>query len=48
VTPIARDVWYEEQQNDKIHGPGAAAVLEAAYEDGMTASYDEYKGADSD
>jgi len=44
VTPIARDVWQNEQI-DKIHGPGAAAVLEEAYKDGSLFT-DEYRGAD--
>ena len=48
LAPIARDVWHAEQQNaqiDKIHGPGAAAALEAAIQDGSVFN-DEYKGAD--
>lgn len=52
VTPVARDLWYEEQQNkqiDKIHGPGAAAALDEAIKDGSIFNdTDEYRGADVD
>lgn len=48
LAPIARDVWYAEEQNkqiDSLHGTGAAAALEAAIKDGSVFN-DEYEGAD--
>ena len=49
ITPIARDVWHNEQQNeqiDKLHGPGASAALDAALKDGSV--FSDYRGADAD